>query len=41
MTLQCRTFGNHYELCYFVNEYKVKVEQICVMYKLFYLFYWE
>lgn len=41
MTLQAKSFENHYQLCRFVNERKVKVEQVCVMYNLFYLFYWE
>ena len=41
MTLHQESFGFAYELCNFVNERKVKVEQICVKDSRFYLFYWE
>ena len=41
MTLKNKCFEYSYELCNFVNEYKVKVEQICVMFNNYYLFYWE
>lgn len=41
MTLKYESFVYTYEVCKFVNEHKVKVEQICVMDNKFYLFYWE
>ena len=41
MTLRNKSFEYAYELCDFVNEHKVKVEQICIMYHAYYLFYWE
>jgi hypothetical protein len=41
MKLQQESFGFAYELCDFVNNHKVTVEQICVINNRFYLFYWE
>lgn len=41
MKLQDESFEHAYKLCEFVNKNKVKVEQICVIYNRFYLFYWE
>ena len=41
MTLKEESFEYAYELCNFVNEYKVKVEQICILYNKYHLFYWE
>jgi hypothetical protein len=41
MKLKNESFEHAYELCDFVNEHKVKVEQICIMYHTYYLFYWE
>jgi hypothetical protein len=40
MTLKSESFEYGYELCDFVNENKVKVQQIVVDYHTFYLFYW-
>ena len=41
MILKSKTFEHNFELCDFVNSYKVKVEQICIRYELYCLFYWE
>lgn len=41
MKLKEERFEYAYELCDFVNEHKVKVEQICVIYDEYHLFYWE
>ena len=41
MTLRDESFEYACDLCTFVNEHKVKVEQICIVYNKFYLFYWE
>ena len=41
MTLNDKCFEYSFEVSEFVNRYKVKVEQICVIHNCFYLFYWE
>ncbi len=41
MTLKDKIFDYSFELCDFVNEHKVKVEQICVRPNCYILFYWE
>ena len=41
MTLKDKCFDSSFEVSDFVNEHKVKVEQICVMRNFYVLFYWE
>lgn len=41
MTLKEKWFECADELCKFVNEHEVIVEQISVVFNNFYLFYWE
>ena len=41
MKLKDKDFKYAYELCNFVNENKVKVQQIVVNYHTYILFYWE
>ena len=41
MELKEECFSTAFKLCLFVNKHKIKVEQICVLYNQFYLFYWE
>ena len=41
MILKDKCFNYSFEVSDFVNEHNVMVEQICVMYNCFYLFYWE
>ena len=41
MKLKEEQFEYAYELCNFVNENKVKVQQIVVDYHTYILFYWE
>ena len=41
MKLKYESFDFAHKLCDFVNEHKVTVEQICIVYNKYYLFYWE